>query len=686
MDLFSFICQPPCYNEHMNQEEAHKRIEILKKEIEQNRFLYHVEDRPRVSDAVDDSLKRELARLEEQFPDLITSDSPTQRVGGKALEKFEKVAHKKPMLSLNDVFSEEEFLAWEERISKLVGRVKIEEAGYYAEVKMDGLAVALFYKNGFFMQGATRGDGRVGEDVTNNLKTIESIPLKLRNYEKYNDGNLEIRGEIYLDKKDFEQINLDQHKSGGQVFANPRNLAAGSIRQLDPKITKTRKLKFMMYAIPTELELASHSEEHELAGELGFNSNFKINQTCHSKDEVFEFYKKLSQKRESLAYQIDGIVIGINDKNLFERLGVAGKAPRGQIAYKFPAEEATSVVKDITIQVGRTGKLTPVAIMEPTIVAGSTVSRATLHNIDEIRRKDIKIGDTVIIRKAGDVIPEVVEPIKRMRTGKEKNFQMPTKCPICGGAVTKREGEVDYYCADKNCSVRELRQLNHFVSKGAFEIDGLGPQIVQQLVNVGLVEDAADIFSLTEGDLQPLERFAEKSAQNLIDSINKAKQIPLDRFIYSLGIRHVGTQMAQDLAKQFGSLDEFKNASKEDLNRMYGIGEKVADSVVQFLRDEANKKLIEDLVANGIRVTDYHSPVSKNKLENKSFVVTGSLETMTRDEAHKKIVQHGGQIGSSVTSKTDYLVVGEVPGSKLEKAKKFDTKIIDEAELLKLLA
>lgn len=670
----------------MDKQEARKRIEVLKKEIDQNRYLYHVEDKPRVSDAVDDSLKRELARLEEQYPDLVMKDSPTQRIGGKPLEKFEKIAHQIPMLSLNDVFSEEEFLAWEERISKLVGRAKIERSGYYSEVKMDGLAVSLIYENGVFTRGATRGDGKVGEDVTNNLKTIESIPLKLRSHPELDSGStLEIRGEIYIDKKDFEKINAEQKKSGGQIFANPRNLAAGSIRQLDPKVSASRKLKFMMYSIVSNLGLDLHSSEHEIGHELGFNANFRLNKICHSAKEVVSFWKHLSEIRDSLTYQIDGIVVSVNDRKTFSRLGVVGKAPRAQIAFKFPAEEATSVIKDIIVQVGRTGKLTPVAVMEPTIVAGSTVSRATLHNAEEIVRKDIRIGDTVVIRKAGDVIPEVVEPIKRMRTGKEKEFKMPTECPICGGKVVKREGEVDHYCADRNCSTRELRQLNHFVSKGAFEIDGLGPKIVEQLVAQGLVKDASDIFSLTEGDLEPLERFANKSAQNLVRSIGEAREVELDRFIYSLGIRHVGDQMAQDLAKQFGNLAEFKHANSDDLNKMYGIGEKVAESVVEYLSDERNKKLIDDLVKNGVKVKNYHSPVVRNRLDGKSFVVTGSLESMNRDEAHKKITQYGGVVSSSVTSKTDYLVAGEDPGSKLEKAQKLGTKIISEQEFLKML-
>ena len=672
----------------MDKEEAKKRIAALKKEIDQNRYLYHVLDKPRVTDAVDDSLKHELSKLEQEFPDLVTADSPTQRVGGKALDKFEKITHSTPMLSLTDVFSKDELLSWEERISRLVPKGLIEKSGYYAEVKMDGLAVTLIYENGNFVKGATRGDGKVGEDVTNNLKTIESIPLKLRTLTSHPElvsGSLEIRGEVYIDKKDFEKINTEQKEKVGQIFANPRNLAAGSIRQLDPKITALRKLKFMMYSVVTNLNLENHCDEHKIGQELGFNANYKLNKICHSAKEVVEFYDHLVKIRESLPYQIDGMVVGINDEKLFKRLGVVGKAPRGQIAYKFPAEEATSVIKDIIVQVGRTGKLTPVAVMEPTIVAGSTVSRATLHNADEIARKDVKIGDTVIVRKAGDVIPEVKEVIKRMRTGEERKFNMPTQCPVCGGSVIKRKGEVDYFCADRNCSVRVLRQLNHFVSKGAFDIDGLGPKIMEQLVSNGLIKDASDIFALTEGDLEPLERFAEKSAQNLIQSIGDSREIGLNRFIYSLGIRHVGDQMATDLARQFGTLEYFLNIKKDELNRMYGIGEKVAESVYEYLQDNKNKELVANLLEKGVKVKNYHSPVVRNKLQGKSFVVTGSLEQMTRDEAHKKIAQFGGAVSSSVTSKTDYLVCGEDPGSKLEKAKKFGTKILSEKEFLDLI-
>jgi len=669
----------------MDKSEAQKRIEILRREIDKNRYLYHVEDKPRVSDAVDDSLKRELAKLEEQFPDLITSDSPTQRVAGKPLDKFVKVRHKTAMLSLNDAFSKEDLIKWEERLVKLAGEKKIKESGYFCELKMDGLAVALTYKSRSFTQGATRGDGVIGEDVTNNLKTIQSIPLRLKPAKGHLGGGLlgdmEIRGEIYLPKAEFEKLNEVQKKKGGQVYANPRNIAAGSIRQLDPKIAASRNLQFMMYSIPNDLNLENHSDEHELAKKLGFKIN-EHNKICKNIDEVLEFLKYWETERKKLPYQTDGVVIGVNSEKTFASLGVVGKAPRGQIAYKFAAEEATSVVKDIIVQVGRTGKLTPVAVLEPTPVAGSTVSRATLHNADEIKRKDVKIGDTVVIRKAGDVIPEVKEVIKRMRTGAEKEFQMPKECPICGGKVIRRVGEVDWFCADKNCSTRVKRSIGHFVSKGAFEIDGLGPKIIDKLIEVGLVKDAADLFDLELGDIEPLERFAEKSAQNLIEAIDAKKEIELDRFIYSLGIRHVGSVMAQDIAKQFGSLERFLNATRVDYDRMYGVGEKVANSIIGFLEDKKSREFIKKLQKFGVEVKNYHSPVSADKLHGQSFVVTGSLDTMTREEAHKKIIQYGGAVHSSVSPKTNFLVTGENPGSKFDKAKKFGVKIISEKEFL----
>jgi DNA ligase (NAD+) len=429
-----------------------------------------------------------------------------------------------------------------------------------------------------------------------------------------------------------------------------------------------------------------HSQEHEEGERLGFMANVKKNKICKSIDEVYQYYKKWEKARSGLDYQIDGVVVGVNSKKIFNKLGIAGKAPRGQIAFKFPAEEATSIVKDIVIQIGRTGKLTPVAVLEPTLVAGSTVSRATLHNWDEIRRKDIRVGDTVIVRKAGDVIPEVVESIKRMRMGKEKIFKIPKFCPVCGGPIERKKGEVDWYCKDKNCSVRHLRSMIHFVSKEAFDIEGLGPKILEQLFNEGLVRNPVDIFKLNLDDLKPLERFAQKSAENLISAIEQSKEINLDRFIYSLGIRHVGDQTATDLAKHFKDLNSFRAANKNEIEKVYGIGREVARSVDEFLKNKENQKIIDDLLGQGVKVKDYDSPIVRNKLKGNTFVVTGSLPTLTRSEMHKKIVQYGGKVSSSVTSKTDYLIVGDEPGSKLEKAKKFHIKVITEKGFEKLIS
>jgi len=674
----------------MDINKAKQRIEQLHKEIDENRYYYHVLDKPRVSDAVDDSLKRELAKLEQTYPQLVTADSPTQRVGGAPLEKFVKVIHQTPMLSLNDAFEIADLKSWQDRLSRLVGEKKIKDAGYYLELKMDGLAVSLRYKNGIFTRGATRGDGKIGEDVTTNLKTIESIPLKLRKSgnsvlnEKIFSGEIEVRGEIYLPKADFEYLNRQQTKKNMQIYANPRNIAAGSIRQLDPKVAADRNLQFMMYSIPTELGLIRHSDEHDLAARLGFKTN-PNNKICRNFDEIEKYLLDKKKSKDNLPYQTDGVVVGVNDRKLFKQLGVVGKAPRGQIAYKFPAEEATSVIRDIVVQIGRTGKLTPVAVLDPTIVAGSTVSRATLHNEDEINRKDIRLGDTVVIRKAGDVIPEVVEPIKRMRTGDEKKFSMPKTCPVCGGDLVKRDGEVDWYCTKNDCSVRQMRQLQHFVSKGAFEIEGLGPKIFEKLVSVGLIKDAGDIFALKAEDLAPLERFAEKSADNLIREITDSKKITLNNFIYSLGIRHIGSQMAVDLAKQFVSVEKFLLVSRENLNKMYGVGEKVAESIAQFLSDKKNIELINKMLESGVEVQNYHSPIVADRLKGKTFVVTGVLQTMTREEAHKKITQYGGEFSSSVSNKTNYVLSGENPGSKVEKAKKLGVKIISEEEFLQML-
>ena len=693
----------------MNKQEAKLRIEKLKREIDKIRYQYHVLDREIVSDSVKDSLQHELYKLEQQYPEFITPDSPTQRVGGAPLSKFAKVTHFVPMLSMEDVFEFQELADWETRIKKIVPNRKIE---YFAEQKMDGLAVSLVYKNGVLEQAATRGNGVIGEDVTQNIRTIETIPLTLigdrltsiatsiddrqsvgkrmtnivTNDDKRTAINdiLEVRGEVFLPKKAFEELNKEQKAKNLPAFANPRNAAAGSIRQLDSKITAKRHLDFLPYGLKTNVGVKTQAKIYEFLSQLGFKIN-KHNKLCKNLDEVEKFHKYWQKERVKLPYQTDGVVVKVNDLETQARLGAVGKAYRWEIAYKYPAEQVTTIVKDIIVQIGRTGALTPVAVLEPVLVAGSTVSRATLHNEDEVHRKDIRVGDTVIIQKAGDVIPEVVQVLKNLRPKNSPVFNMPKTCPICGGAVTRPKGEAIHRCADPNCSVRVRRGLGHFVSKGAFDIEGLGPQIINQLFDSGLIKSPADLFKIIEGDLQPLERFAEKSASNLYNSIQKSKEISLDRFIYALGIRQVGAEMAVDLAAQFGTIEKLLLAKYEDIERMYGVAVKTAHAIFDWLRDKKNIELICDLQKAGVKILPYKSPVKANKLEGKSFVVTGTLPTLSRDEAHKKVVQYGGNVHTSITSKTNYLITGENPGSKLEKAKRFGTKIISEKEFLAMI-
>ncbi|MFH1508737.1 MAG: NAD-dependent DNA ligase LigA [bacterium] len=690
----------------MNKTQARERITKLKQEINHHRYLYHVHDKVEISDAALDSLKHELTQLENKFPKFLTPDSPSLRVGGKALDKFKKVSHSKRMLSLNDVFSEEEFLEWRERIQKLLA--PSEKLDYYIEVKMDGLAVTLIYENGIFVQGATRGDGKIGEDVTQNLKTIESIPLQfplvdlakriselqkkgiVSNSKFFTDikkgkqlpKRLEIRGEVFMTRKVFAQLNKKYKKEGKALLANPRNGSAGSIRQLDPAIARERKLSFMPYDLVTNCGQEKHSEGHELISAFGFLRN-KENSFAKDAKEVFTAIKNISQKRDKLSYQSDGVVININNLQIYKKLGVVGKAPRGAIAFKFPAEQATTVVEDIEVNIGRTGAVTPLAHLQPVQVAGTTVSRATLHNEDEIKRLGLKIGDTVIIQKAGDIIPDIVKVLVNLRTGKEKTFQMPKKCPVCGSGVERSEGEVAHYCTNKDCFGKSREQLYHFVSKKAFNIDGMGPNIIDQLLEEKVISDASDIFTLKVGDLTPLEKFAEKKAENLLKSIEDSKQISLARFIYALGIRHVGEETAIDLSNNFGSLNRIAKASPEKLEAVSDIGEVVAKSISKYFQNKEHQHLIEKLLQVGVKI-EAVKKVAK-KLNGESFVITGTLETLTRDEAKKRVREAGGNISSSVSAKTDYVVVGENPGSKANKARELKVKILSEKEFLKLL-
>lgn len=706
---------------NITKEAAKKRIEKLKKEIDRYRYAYHVLNRSIISDAALDSLKKELFDLEQKFPDLITPDSPTQRVGGKPLREFKKVRHEVPMISLNDAFSREDVENWVQRLKNYFSSSNLPEkynekeifsAGFYCELKIDGLAIELVYEDGILVQGSTRGDGLVGEDVTQNLKTIEAIPLSLLppkeveknlrkvglNPKKYllNPPHLVVRGEVFLTKEEFKKINDEQLKLGLKPFANPRNVAAGSVRQLDPKVTLSRQLDSFQYDIVTELGQRTHEEEHLILEAFGFKTN-PNNKLVKSLKEVFEFREYWEKNREKLEYEIDGVVVIINDNKIFELAGVVGKAPRAAIAYKFSPLEATTIVEDIKIQVGRTGVLTPVAIMKPVEVGGVEISRATLHNFDEIKRLGIKIGDTVIVSRAGDVIPQITKVLSQLRSGAEREFRMPNYCPIDGSPVI-REGAI-YRCSNKNCGARNKRLLVHFVSRGAFNIEGLGPKIINRFLDEGLIVDAADIFYLKKEDIASLPRFGEKSAKNLIEQIEKRKVISLSRFLFALGIPHVGEETANLLSEEifnstpplFGPcyvLEKMQKVSFDDLQKIKDVGPKVAQSIYSWFREKRNVDLIKKLEKGGVKIEKEKLKLKKienRKLQGKTFVLTGSLASMSREEAKEKIRNFGGNVSESVSRKTDYLVVGENPGSKLDKAQALKIKIISEEEFLRLL-
>ncbi len=678
----------------MDKKQAKQRIEKLKKVINYHRYLYHVLDRPEIPDAAFDSLKHELYKLEQEYPEFITSDSPTQRVGGKPLEKFEKVHHKVSMLSIEDIFSEEELRAWQERIQKLVPREKLD---YFIEMKIDGFGIALIYKNGVFVQGSTRGDGRIGEGVTQNLKTVASIPLRIDIHGKLpnrkikqkasqliKNGEVEIRGEVYMDKKAFEKVNKERKKQKLLLYANPRNTAAGSIRQLNPELAASRDLNFLAYDLVTDLGQTTHQEEHQISKDLGFKTD--EGKYCKNLEQAVVFWKKAMRERKKLPFQIDGVVVGVNNNRVFERLGSVGKAHRGMVAFKFPAEQAATVIEDIKVQIGRTGALTPVAYLRPVQVGGTTITRATLHNEDEIKRLGVKIGDTVIIQRAGDVIPDVTQVLPRLRTGKEKKFYMPKKCPVCGSLVVRPKGEAAHRCSNPQCGAIQRRKLYHFVCKKAFDIEGLGPKIINQLVDQGLVSNFSDVFELKQGDLISLEKFAEKSASNLAIGIEKSKIIPFHKFIFALGIRHVGEESAINLANYYGNLENLKKAEIEDFSKVKDIGEIMAKSLYNWFRDKKNLKLLEKLGRVGVKIT---SPrlvrPGRKKLQAKTFVLTGELESLSREQAKEKIRQLGGDISSSVSKSTDWVVVGEEPGSKFDKARKLGIKILSERQFLKMV-
>jgi DNA ligase (NAD+) len=670
----------------MSKDSPLERAAKLRELINEYRYQYNVHDKSIMSEAAADSLKHELSQIETEHPELITPDSPTQRVAGEPLPQFKKIRHSSRMLSLNDVFDEDEFNAWVERVQKLLPDQSIE---FFMDIKMDGLACALVYEDGVLTQGITRGDGFVGEDVTMNIRTIESIPLRLRQTEKCRkllNGRTEIRGEIVMYKEQFAKLNAEREKQDLPKFANPRNLAAGTIRQLDPKLVAARPLQFHAYDLLREdpADVATNAAAYEAIRELGLIAN-RTAKTAKKPAEVIAFAKEWEERRKDLPFNTDGLVVKINNRRQFARLGVVGKAPRGAVAYKYPAEQATTKVKDIFVSIGRTGSATPVAMLEPVVVAGSTVQMATLHNEGEVARKDIRIGDTVIVHKAGDIIPEVVEPLVKLRDGTEKPFKMPSHCPVCNTKLVKaKETEAVWRCPNNACPSRAWKQIEHYASKAALDIDGLGEKNVIALLDAGLIKDQADIYTVTKEDLLKLERFAEISAGKLVKAIADKKNPPLPRFIYGLGIRHVGVQTAIDLAEHFKSLNKLSNSTIEELSEVEGVGEVVAEAIVEWFEEPRNQRLLEKFEKFGVRPQEAREV--GGPLSGKNFVVTGSLDSMSREEAAERIRALGGTFQSSVGKETDFLVVGaNVGASKLAKADKLGTKQIDEEEFLKMI-
>jgi DNA ligase (NAD+) len=673
---------------------AKRQIEHLRAKINHHNYRYYVLDSPEISDAEYDELMRELKGLEEKYPQFLTPDSPTQRVGAAPVEAFGVVEHPYPLLSLGNAFSKDELLAWHTRISKLVGGKEFDFAG---EHKIDGLAVALTYVNGSFSTGATRGDGFRGEDITQNLRTVRSIPLSVS---REAPPRFEVRGEVYLPKAGFHKLNQERASEGLPLFANPRNAAAGSVRQLDPRITAKRPLDIFIYMLgyaEGKSTPTTHWETMEYLKSLGFKIN-QNNKLLASIEKVSDYYSKWVEKRDSLQYETDGVVVKVNQLDLQERMGNIGHEPRWAVAYKFPAIEATTRLKSIEISVGRTGTLNPYAVLEPVSVGGVTIKSAALHNEDDIRRKDIREGDIVIIRRAGEVIPEVVGPVKSKRRGKQKEFDLLKKiynrqkkrpaCPVCGAEVFKPEGEVMYYCSNATCPAQTQERLEHFVSRGGMDIRGIGESNSALLLEEGLVKDVADVYELKnkKGQLLKIERMAEKSVTNMLNAIEKSKDRPLARLIFALGIRHVGEEMAEILAREFGSMDKLAKTSREELTSIPTIGPKIADSIIAFFRQEENRKIIQRLKEAGVRLKEEKAKIEELPLAGLEFVITGRLKAFTREEAEAKIKALGGTAKDNVTKKTSYLVVGEEPGgTKFTRAQELGTKQISEEELLKLL-
>ncbi len=658
----------------MTRDQAVQRLKKLRLEINRHRYLYHVKDTQEISDGALDALKHELETIESAYPDLITSDSPTQRIGGKALTQFKQVPHKTRMLSLQDAFSWEELIQWEERNQKFIPSI----FEYFVELKIDGVAVTLIYQDGTFSQAATRGDGLTGEDVTHNLRTIQDIPLTLSLPAK---GRVEIRGEVYMLKKDFTDFNRRRIKNGEKEYANPRNFAAGSIRQLDPKLTARRPLRFYAWEITSGGKVTTRQKEYQLLRKLGFPvpPEAKLYRTLKS---LWLYLEKEEKKRLHRPFLVDGAVIKVNNLELSQRLGIVGKAPRGSIAYKFSAEEATTIVEDIAIQVGRTGALTPVAHLRPIQIAGTTVSRATLHNADEIKRKDIRIGDTVVIHKAGDIIPEIVKVLPRLRPRGAKPFKMPAKCPVCRQAVVKEKEGVLYRCANERCFPMIRERIRHAVGRSGFDIAGLGENIIEQLLQAGLIKDPADLWQLKTGDLLTLPHFAEKKATNLFYEIQAIKKITLARFIIALGVPNVGAVTAQDLAGEFHAIEKLKMASKQKLLAIDGIGDKVADGIIDFFRSKDTLALLNKYTKNGLVVM---RTKSSGRLHGKTFLFTGSIPGMTREEAKHRVQTAGGKIASEVGKNVSFIVIGDKPGNKVKRAQELNIQTLTVKSFMKMI-
>ena len=665
----------------MATEELRKKVEKLREEIEYHNYRYYVLDQPEISDAQYDRLMRELERLEGQHPELRTPNSPTRRVGAPPLEEFEIVKHTVPMLSLANAFDETEAKDFDKRVKKFLGTSA--DVEYVTEPKLDGLAVELVYERGQFVVGSTRGDGVNGENITQNLRTIKTIPLRLIRKEISVPERLEVRGEVILQLNKFKELNRKREEMGEPLFANPRNAAAGSVRQLDSKITAGRPLEIYCYGIGEVRGRAfkTHWEILQTFSRWGLRTNPNTRR-CKNIHEVIKYYHEINEKRENLPYEIDGIVIKVDHLDLQTRLGEIARSPRWALAFKFQPKQETTKILDIIVQVGRTGALTPVAVMEPVKVGGVEVSRATLHNQDEIDKKDVRVGDTVIIQRAGDVIPEVVQVIESKRTGKEKKFKMPSKCPVCGAEVIREEAI--HRCIGLDCSAQLKGRIKHFASKRAMDIEGLGLKLIDQLVDKGLVKDVADIYYITKEQLIELERMADKSAQNIIDAIEASKTKPLSKFLYAIGVRHVGETTAEDLARHFPRLDDFPHFSEENLMEVEGIGPEVAASMHQFFRDKKNKESIERLKKAGVKVIEPKAK-GKGKLAGKTFVFTGALKSYGRDEARNLVESMGGMTASSVSKKVDFVVVGEDPGSKFDKARELGIKTLTEQEFRKMI-